>query len=230
MVALIGTAVVLVIGGMAVLPSLSLIFGRGDAADEPLPPSERGDTAPTTVAPGGPSLNRDEFGIVGEGGPDAPAELYNEISCTFTGTSVMEPPIPFSFRYRGGPHSMGLEPGARFDCTDGTKEESAGRVSIDATFEEMGIFNGVATGTGRIEWEAIGAKAGVGPSVGMASNTLVEIELDVPVIVVWTTILDGPYEGYKGRLVLEGWVQITDSNGDITGVRFQPTAATFGTS
>lgn len=195
--------------------------------DEVRPPSER-DGAPDGTSDW--ELNRDEFGIVGEDDPNAPTDVYNEISCLFSGTSVMQPPLPFDVGYHGGPHAMSLEPGARFDCADGAAEESAGSVSIDATFDTMSVLSGVAKGTGRIEWERIGPSAGVEPSHGMASNTEVEVELDVPLIIVWTTILDGPYAGYKGRLILQDWEQLLDDEGRIRGVRFAPTSAFFGAS
>ena len=54
-----------------------------------------------------------------------------------------------------------------------------------------------------------------------------EIQLEFPVIVVWTTILDGPYTGFRGRLVLRDWEPVFGSDDLIVGVRFVPTSATF---
>jgi hypothetical protein len=60
------------------------------------------------------------------------------------------------------------------------------------------------------------------------STTGVEIQLSLPVIVVWTTVLDGPYTGYHERLVLRDWEPVMDAEGRIVGVRFARTSTSLG--
>ena len=49
----------------------------------------------------------------------------------------------------------------------------------------------------------------------------------LPQILVWVTITDGPYAGYRGKLVLEDWELVRDSDGTVIGVRFRPTDFRF---
>ena len=92
----------------------------------------------------------------------------------------------------------------------------------------MGITSGVGSGTGRISWSEIAPSAPLGEPGAVDSTTGVEIQLGLPVIVVWTTILDGPYTGYNGRLVLRDWEPVMDDQGRIVGVRFARTSTDFG--
>lgn len=46
-------------------------------------------------------------------------------------------------------------------------------------------------------------------------------------IVVWTTIVDGPFAGFRGRLVLRDWEQLYNDLGAIEGIRFGRTQTTF---
>jgi hypothetical protein len=163
------------------------------------PPSERGALPPTTLPP-----------IVA-------SSEFDELECVFRGTSTLDPPLPFDVDVPARPHRMGLLEGASFDCGGGGRRAS-GLVSLSAQFDRLDLFSGLAAGTGEIVWD------GVEPA---RSSTAVEVEVAVPMIVVWTTIIDGPYAGFRGRLVLDRWEQVLDDRGDIVGVRFEPTAATF---
>jgi hypothetical protein len=180
------------------------------------PPSERGQLPATSVP-----------AVVDRPNEEAPAatsgEQYRQLDCQFTGEAVLEPGI-------GGAASrqeMRLLPGASFDCRDGT-DRSSGVIELDATFDELGGTAGVGSGTGKISWREIAPSAPQGAPGSVESTTGVEIQLELPVIVVWTTILDGPYTGFNGRLVLRDWEPVMDGQGRIVGVRFARTSTTFG--
>lgn len=182
------------------------------------PPSERGQL-PTTSVPA----------VVDRPNQEAPAatsgEQFRQLECEFTGEAVIDPGI--SFEGTGSPQRMRLLPGASFDCSDGA-ERSAGVIELEASFDSLGIGSGVGSGTGRISWSEIAPSAPLGEPGVVESTTGVEIQLGLPVIVVWTTILDGPYTGYNGRLVLRDWEPVMDGAGRIVGVRFARTSTNFG--
>ncbi len=179
------------------------------------PPSERGEL-PTTSVPS----------VVDRPNQEAPAatsgEEFRQLECEFTGEAVLEPGIVDG----GSRQEMRLLPGASFDCRDGT-DRSSGAIELAATFDELGPFAGVGRGTGRISWREIAPSAPQGEPGTVESTTGVEIQLGFPVIVVWTTILDGPYTGFNGRLVLRDWEPVMDGQGRIVGVRFARTSTTF---
>ena len=194
-------------------------LSRGDAATEELPPSERG-AAPTTSVPQ----------VVEEVERDTEAARsgvrFEELECVFSGTSSLDPPLSSGSVFGGGAHRMALEPGARFECEDGSGR-SSGTVALDATFESLNLLRGVAAGTGSIAWSELGPGRELPGQTAPESETVVEVQLDYPVIVVWTTITTGPYAGFRGRLVLREWEQIHDDLGQITGVEFARTETTF---
>jgi hypothetical protein len=97
---------------------------------------------------------------------------------------------------------------------------------LSAEFESLSAFSGIASGQGRIVWSELPGELGVPSGPASVSTTGVEVELAFPAIVVWTTILDGPYAGYRGRLVLTDWEPLFGEGG-IIGTRFNPTEATF---
>lgn len=189
----------------------------GDIAE--LPPSERGELPATTV----PQVV-DEQDLSSEAARSG--ALFAELTCQFTGTSMLEQPLSTESFGAASPNRMNLEPGARFDCTDGT-EASAGALELDAAFESLSAFSGLGSGTGRITWSELPPARQVPGALAPTSTTGVEVQLEFPVIVVWTTILDGPYAGYRGRLVLRDWEPIPDASGAIIGTRFATTATTF---
>ena len=150
---------------------------------------------------------------------------FAELTCRFTGTSTLATPLSMDDRFPAAPNEMTLEPGAAFDCTD-ADEASAGTIELTAAFESLSALRGVGAGQGRIRWTELPAERRPTDGLAADSTTGVEVELQVPVIVVWTTILDGPYAGYRGRLVLQDWEPIFGQGG-ITAVRFAPTSTTF---
>ncbi|MDQ2678082.1 MAG: hypothetical protein M3Y51_05015, partial [Actinomycetota bacterium] len=212
-------AVLVVVTVAAVLVIDGAVFSRGDAATEELPPSERG-AAPTTSVPQ----------VVGDADRRTQAarsgERFEELECVFSGTSTLDPPLPSGSYFGGGEHRMALEPGARFECEDGAGR-SSGTVALDAAFDSLNLLGGVAAGTGSIDWSELGPGREMPGQDAPASATVIEVQLDYPVIVVWTTITTGPYAGFRGRLVLRDWEQIYDDAGGISGVEFARTTTTF---
>jgi hypothetical protein len=188
----------------------------GDVAE--LPPSQRGELPATTV----PQVV-DEQDLRSEAARSG--EEFAELTCEFTGTSMLEQPLSVE-SLENAPNRMSLEPGARFDCTDRT-EASAGTLELDAAFASLSALAGVGSGTGRITWTELPPARQVAGELAPTSRTGVEVQLEFPVIVVWTTILDGPYAGYRGRLVLRDWEPIPGPSGGIIGTRFATTATTF---
>lgn len=190
----------------------------GDPRTEDLPPSERG-LAPSTVPAAVPEANTETEAARG-------GERFAELTCGFTGRSTLDPPLSMRDLTAAGPHRMALEPGARFDCTDGS-DRSTGTVALDADFEDLSAITGVGAGSGRITWEEVAPQERAAAAGATSSGTLVEVELDLPVIVVWTTIVDGPYAGFRGKLVLREWERVTDEDGDVIGVDFARTTTKF---
>jgi hypothetical protein len=195
------------------------VLSRGDAATEQRPPSERGVIAATTVPAAVDRENR-------ESSASRSGATFAEVDCSFEATSTLEPSLQIGLPVGGGSHRMGLQPGAVFDCSDGS-ERSAGSIELDATFDQLNAFNGVTTGSGQIHWTELALDRQTPGEPMPTSSTTVEIQLDYPVIVVWTTILDGPFQGYRGRLVFRDWEQVFDDTGDINGIRFARTSTKF---
>lgn len=189
----------------------ALVTDPPAALEEKLPPSERD------------RLGAQEQGV--QIGQEPDDNTFTELSCTFSGQSNLDPPLSLTVP-SASPTVMTLSPGSRFDCTDNL-ESSSGAVALDATFPELTLSSGVAAGTGRIDWETIGLSQQQPGSDPLPSATEVEIELDRSVIVVWTHIVDGPYSGYRGRLVLREWEPLFDDDAQITGVRFANTSTVF---
>jgi len=175
------------------------------AAELDLPPSERGKGG-REVAPG---AGRE-------------SEPHEELRCAFVGEANLDPGLG-GHEFGGSRQEMTLAPGARFSC-DQNGEATAGSVELRAVFGDLDLVAGVARGEGTITWEELprDRAAGHGPAP-LSSTTDNEIELRFPVIVVWLTITDGPYEGHRGKLVLQDWELIQDGAGAIVGVRFRPT-------
>ena len=192
------------------------LFPASGIPDEP--PSERGDLPTTSL----PQVVQEPDRSTEAGSSGAP---FDELTCAFTGTSKLATPLPLDDTFSSAPNRMTLEPGAAFDCTGG-ESASAGTIELDATFDELGAFAGVGAGTGRISWRDLPQDQQVPGELAPESSTGVEVQLEFPVIVVWTTILDGPYAGYRGRLVLRDWEPIMSPDG-IAGVNFATTSTTF---
>lgn len=171
----ISIAVLLALG--AVLAFDGAVFSRGDAATEESPPSERGLVPPTTELDG-PEVSESAESSRGEtSGTADDAERFQELQCEFQGTATLDPALGIGLPIGGGRHEMGLEPGARFECTEGA-EASAGSIGLDATFESLNAFNGVTTGTGSIKWSELAAGDAPPDAPPPVSNTLVEVQLD----------------------------------------------------
>jgi hypothetical protein len=189
----------------------------GPAVPE-LPPSQRGELPTTTLPP-----------TPGEGRPGAEPDpddaAFVELTCQFTGTSKLGRPLSMENWTDTPPNTMSLQPGASFDCSDGTAR-SAGTLELSAEFEGLNAERGVGAGQGRIQWTELPEERRVPGELAPVSTTGVEVQLDLPVIIVWTTILDGPYAGYRGRLVLRDWEPLFGEGG-IVGTRFDPTSTTF---
>jgi hypothetical protein len=185
------------------------------------PPSERGEL-PTTSLPR--IVERPDRSTEAA----ASGEEFAELTCEFTGTSVLARPLSMEGSFPAAPNEMTLEPGAAFDCTDGV-QASSGSIELSAVFDSLSAVSGVGAGQGRIRWSELPEDQRVPGVFAPESSTGVEVQLQVPVIVVWTTILDGPYAGYRGRLVLRDWEPIFVEGG-ISGVRFATTSTTFAPS
>lgn len=175
-----------------------------------LPPSERSDdeSAPQSSTPEGRG--------------------YRNLRCVFLGTALLDPGIDPK-NLVGSPQRMTLSEGARFDCTS-SDPPTAGDITLDVTFDDMTKLDGAAAGGGRITWRSLPpgeAAPSAGPPV---SSTRTEIELRFPEIVVWVTVLDGPYAGFRGRVVLNRWEVVYDDAGRIVEVRFEPTDFDFNTA
>jgi hypothetical protein len=194
--------------------------GPGAQGDLPvLPPSERGELPATTL----PAVV-DRQDLSSEAARSGAA--FSELTCTFTGTSRLDRPLSMDALGSAVPNRMTLEPGARFACT-ADQETSAGTITLDAAFDSLSALAGLGSGTGTIAWSELPPARRVPGELAPTSRTGVEVQLELPVIVVWTTILDGPYAGFRGRLVLRDWDPIFDESGDISGIRFATTATTF---
>lgn len=192
--------------------------GTEDLGLPSAPPSERGELPTTSVPRVVDELDRSTRAAAG-------GEEFAELTCEFTGTSRLAEPLPMDESFSAAPNEMTLEPGAAFDCTDGG-ESSAGTIELTAAFESLSAVDGVGAGQGRIRWGELPEARRVPGVLAPESTTGVEVQLQVPVIVVWTTIVDGPYAGYRGRLVLRDWEPIFVEGG-ISGARFATTSTTF---
>lgn len=159
-----------------------------------------------------------------EAPPGADEAPFRELDCRFAGEALIEPGIHMAGA--ASTQQMRLQPGATFDCLDGS-ERSSGSIQLDASFDALSAFSGVGSGSGRIAWDQLAPSEATGGTGVLESNTGVEIQLEFPVIVVWTTILDGPYTGFRGRLVLHDWDPVLGADDVIVGVRFVPTSTTF---
>lgn len=158
------------------------------ASDVPeAPPSERGELPTTSV----PALaeREDERAPATAGDGD-----FRELTCEFTGTARLDPPIPAQQFLDAARRTMELEPGAAFECDDG-QQESSGVVGLTVDFAALDAFSGVGSGEGGIAWTAVAAEEREPGVLAPESRTVVEIQVQLPVVVVWTTIVDGPYAG-----------------------------------
>ena len=180
-----------------------------------LPPSER-----RRAAEG--ELDRELVPGTGQEGV-----AYEELRCAFSGQSELNPGLSGSLLAGGSTQRMTLAPGARFECEQ-NGDDTAGTVEMDAVFPDLDVMSGVAKGKGRISWERVPPHEAAGHGPGpLESSTNTEVELAFPQILVWVTITDGPYAGYRGKLVLEDWELVHDRSGTIVGVRFEPTDFRF---
>lgn len=197
-------------------------WSRADpAAGLEVPPSERDqptttgelDSGSQPVAPG-----PDEAPVAGD-----PAD-YTSLDCVFVGTALVEPAIG---SVRTGPHRMRLDEGANFECVDDDGAAS-GSVALDVEFDQLDLFEGTGRGAGRIDWDTVPpSRLPSGTLVPDASTTDTEVELLLPQIIVWITILEGPFEGFRGKLVLEEWDLHQDPELDRTEVIFERTGFGF---
>ncbi len=203
-------AVILAAVALSSVPGL----GGGDAAK---PPSER-QAAPTTESAEGTR-------------PEKPPEGgFEDVRCTFSGTSTLTPGLSASLFSGPSVQKMELKPGAGFRCID-EYGDSSGQVSMSAKFPGLTAFSGAGAGPGLIEWDRVPSGApGVEVDGPRESKTTNEVEIALPSIIVWITIIHGPYAGMKGKLTLNDWELIRDIDGTITEVRFQPTDFVFGIS
>lgn len=182
-----------------------------------LPPSERGRAAAEPR-----ELDREVVA-----GPGQEGVAYEELRCAFSGESRLDPGLSGSMFAGGSEQRMTLAPGARFECEQ-NGDATAGTVTMDALFPDLSLLSGVAKGTGRISWEQVPPEETEGHGEWpLESSTETEVELALPQILVWVTITDGPYAGYRGKLVLEDWELLRDSDGTVVGVRFRPTDFRF---
>lgn len=243
--------VVAVVLGVLALVALVLVLGAwwvGDrvfgpsAAELDRPPSEReavasrrSDPRPRAEAPmagedplagGGPSTvpGRPSAGTPGPSmstPPIAGPDGFETLRCTFAGRGLLSPGLPYDVLGRSR-QTMQLAPGATFSCRSSVGP-SAGEVTMEATFESLGLFSGTGRGGGTITWD--GGEVGGVPTP--PSRTYNEIDLAYPEIVVWVTIEDGPFAGFRGKLVLADWERIDDADGRIAEIVFEPTEVVF---
>lgn len=212
--AVIGVLILIALAGTG----LFSLIGLGDSANLKAPPSLRREQSlprEDQTAPLGTQPSRGED------------QDFQEVSCVFSGTSSLSPGISASLLAAPSVQKMELESGSSFRCTD-EYGESSGQVSLSAKFPRLSAFRGAGAGPGRIEWKKLPANApgtGATGSVDhpLESTTRSEVELILPDIIVWISILDGPYVGLQGKLVLRNWELIKDTDGTIVGIRFQPT-------
>jgi hypothetical protein len=191
-----------------------------------LPPSERAEAAERAESDRETGAEGDTEPEVVPG-PGQEGVAYEELRCAFTGQSKLDPGLSGSMFAQGSRQRMTLAPGARFEC-DQNGDATAGTVEMDATFADLNMLSGVAKGTGRILWEQVPPHEAAGHGTWpLESSTDTEVELAFPEILVWVTITDGPYEGYRGKLVLDRWELIHDDSGTIVGVNFEPTDFRF---
>ena len=152
-------------------------------------------------------------------------ERYEELRCTFSGRAILDPGLPFSL-FESSPQSMRLAAGAHFEC-EGPPRPTSGEVEMSADFDDLGLFSGLGRGDGRMTWKDLPGDAGPAPDGAAVSSTDNEIELLYPEIVVWVSIVEGPYAGFRGKLVLADWERVEDEEGRIVEIVFNPTTVTF---
>lgn len=217
--------------------TLSSLTGREFGEDTSQPPSQRHSTPTTDPTPGAPGGQKENPSGGSAGGSSstesstASAEnVFRDVRCTFSGSSTLDPGLSESLLAGSSVQKMELKPGASFECIDeyGT---SSGKVSMSAKFPALTALRGAGVGPGLIEWQTLPPDAPGAPAPGVEgprkSVTQNEVELALPHILVWITIVDGPYAGLKGKLVLDDWELVKDVDGTIVEVRFQPTDVTF---
>lgn len=222
--AALGGILVLILVLNALAGSMQFSFaGLNSAEDLKEPPSERSEQPSPNPDPSG-KADEDEAARRDPGSAGESKE-FQEVSCVFSGTSSLSPglgraPIPSE-------QKMELEDGSSFKCRD-EFGDSSGIVSMSAKFPNLNAFIGAGAGPGLIEWDVLPSGApGASIDGPRRSTTQNEVELVLPNIVVWITIVDGPYSGLKGKLVLSDWELILDIDGTIVGVRFSPTDFTL---
>lgn len=224
---IVGLVVVLLIVGSSIAWIINRTFSNPTPDELHVPPSQRNERA--AQAP--PSSSVGPSGVSG----DEPA--FESVSCVFEGIAHIDPGLSadiFSLFSRSE-QSMTLDKDSSFVCNDDFGE-SAGSAAMETHFDSLGLFNGVGEGPGTITWTELPA---LSPRLGNDSGSTIvdeetqrelrqskthnEVELIFPSIVVWITILDGPYAGFNGKLVLDKWTQIYDNNNVIIGIEFDPT-------
>ena len=172
-----------------------------------------GPQQPTTV-PGVPDVTT----TLPRMDPDDTA-LYDEVRCRFSGSSTVQPGVRI-IDDEPTPQRMELLPDAAFDCTS-VEGRTTGAISMTTEMPGMTAFRGEGTATGVIDWTTIGPD--IPPELGRRSNLTAEVELAYPNVILLFTIQDGPYQGYKGRVVLGKWSFQQDAQGRIVQVDFEPT-------
>lgn len=156
-------------------------------------------------------------------GPGLEGMAHEELRCAFTGEARLDPGLRNDRQgLSSSQQRMTLLPGASFKC-ERNGEFASGHVDMDATFESLDLLAGVAEGPGLIRWRTVPADEAEGHPAPLESATSNEVELRFPEILVWITITEGPYEGFRGKLVLDRWELVEDGAGNIVGVAFQPT-------
>jgi len=183
------------------------------------PPSER--NQPTTTGELDPATSAEPLPR-----EDAPARTdYTPLDCVFVGTAIVEPEIGTA---AGQPLQMQLDAAANFECLheDG---QAAGSVALDVEFEQLDLVSGTGRGEGRIEWDTVPpSRLPTGALAPGSSTTDTEVEFILPQIIVWITVTDGPFEGFRGKLVLDDWELRQLPELDRTEVVFAPTGFGLG--
>ncbi len=195
--------VVIIVGALALwLGSIVWGFVSGPAPAEPFGAEDAGPVMTTL-----PPLDPED------------AALYDEVRCRFSGSSTVEPGVRISDDVRT-PQRMELLPGATFDCVS-VEGRTTGAIRLTTDMPSMNAFRGEGTATGVIDWSVVGP--GIPEELGRTSNLTAEVELAYPNVILLFTIQDGPWAGYKGRVVLAKWTFQHDAQGRIVQVDFEPT-------
>ncbi|UDY34813.1 hypothetical protein [Dermatobacter hominis] len=207
-------AVVAVLVGLCALWIASTVRGLTDAAGGPAEPGPvAGPEVPSSL-PGAPDVTS----TLPSADPED-AAVYDEVRCRFEGSSTVEPGVRISDG-EPTPQRMELLPGATFDCTS-VEGRTTGGISMTTEMPEMTARRGKGSAIGVIDWTTVGP--GIAPDLGRRSNLTAEVELAFPNVILLFTIQDGPYQGYKGRVVLGKWTFRNDEAGRIVQVDFEPT-------